>query len=322
MNIITCETFGEAAEMAVRCSKIMKLADEGDLDAILRMKTICDCEPVKPASPNNPPRLSSQKSFTSGKPGVGDGRGGFLSQKVSIAGDMKTKKGETASTKLQPLGKPATSSFPALSTAKPTYVPPKKPFVASPSPQKSSTLQKKPPTPPQNASKLPTSPQSHSVDKNEAKPSLKNPSSASPSIRPMGTFVPPKKIPATTSTSKKLSTPPQKAYTPYQKASSPPEKSLPPPQKNPLLDSKPSSASSSASGLKPVPKSLPTTTQSSPDKKPQTSPATSNPQTISPNKKSFSTVPSSPINDKSQQDSEKPDNKDPFANGDTVIIKT
>lgn len=48
-NILAYEEFDEATEMAVRCSKIMKLADEGHLNAALTMKLICDCEqaPIK-----------------------------------------------------------------------------------------------------------------------------------------------------------------------------------------------------------------------------------------------------------------------------------
>jgi succinyl-CoA synthetase beta subunit len=45
-NIITCDSIGEAAEMAVRCSSITKLADEGDLEAILKMKNVSNCKHV------------------------------------------------------------------------------------------------------------------------------------------------------------------------------------------------------------------------------------------------------------------------------------
>ncbi|KAG5671971.1 hypothetical protein PVAND_002135 [Polypedilum vanderplanki] len=44
-NVITVNNFDEAAEMAVRCSKIMKLADGGNLNALVSMNLKCDCEP-------------------------------------------------------------------------------------------------------------------------------------------------------------------------------------------------------------------------------------------------------------------------------------
>ena len=37
-NIIVCDSFDEAAQMAVRCSKIVKMADEGNLDVEVSMK--------------------------------------------------------------------------------------------------------------------------------------------------------------------------------------------------------------------------------------------------------------------------------------------
>lgn len=45
-NIITTNSFDDAAAMAVRCSKIMKLADCGNLNAALSMNLKCECEPV------------------------------------------------------------------------------------------------------------------------------------------------------------------------------------------------------------------------------------------------------------------------------------
>ena len=45
-NIMAYQEFDEATEMAVRCSKIMELADGGNLNAALTMKLICDCEPA------------------------------------------------------------------------------------------------------------------------------------------------------------------------------------------------------------------------------------------------------------------------------------
>jgi succinyl-CoA synthetase beta subunit len=38
INLITCDNFDEAAEMAIRCSQIMKLANDGNLLANLNMK--------------------------------------------------------------------------------------------------------------------------------------------------------------------------------------------------------------------------------------------------------------------------------------------
>lgn len=46
-SIIMCDNFDEAAEMAVRCSKIMKLAECGKLNCALSMNLKCECEPVK-----------------------------------------------------------------------------------------------------------------------------------------------------------------------------------------------------------------------------------------------------------------------------------
>jgi len=45
-NIMAYDEFDEATEMAVRCSKIMTLADEGNLNVAVTMKVKCDCEPV------------------------------------------------------------------------------------------------------------------------------------------------------------------------------------------------------------------------------------------------------------------------------------
>lgn len=59
-NIITSDSFDDAAAMAVRCSKIMKLADCGNLNAALSMNLKCECEPAvddteKPFYPPVPP---------------------------------------------------------------------------------------------------------------------------------------------------------------------------------------------------------------------------------------------------------------------------
>lgn len=45
-NVILVEGFNKAAQTAVRCSKIMHLADCGDLEASLKMKLKCVCEPM------------------------------------------------------------------------------------------------------------------------------------------------------------------------------------------------------------------------------------------------------------------------------------
>ncbi|XP_070503347.1 succinate--CoA ligase [ADP-forming] subunit beta, mitochondrial-like [Chironomus tepperi] len=45
-NILAYEEFDEATEMAVRCSRIMKLADDGNLNVAITMKSICECEPA------------------------------------------------------------------------------------------------------------------------------------------------------------------------------------------------------------------------------------------------------------------------------------
>lgn len=47
-NVLAYEKFDEAAEMAVRCSKIMKLADDGNINALLTMKLKCDCNTIPP----------------------------------------------------------------------------------------------------------------------------------------------------------------------------------------------------------------------------------------------------------------------------------
>lgn len=56
INVITRDDFAEAAQMAVRCSQIIDLAEAGNLEAALKMKMKCDCDPlqgeVKP-SPGN-----------------------------------------------------------------------------------------------------------------------------------------------------------------------------------------------------------------------------------------------------------------------------
>jgi succinyl-CoA synthetase beta subunit len=44
-SVITRDEFDESAAMAVRCAKIMRLADEGGLDVTVKMRMICDCEP-------------------------------------------------------------------------------------------------------------------------------------------------------------------------------------------------------------------------------------------------------------------------------------
>lgn len=71
-NIITRDDFTEAAEMAVRCSKIMELAEGGDLEATLSMKVTCDCEPIAPAPkfPPCPPLVGNDSVKTKNKPGV------------------------------------------------------------------------------------------------------------------------------------------------------------------------------------------------------------------------------------------------------------
>lgn len=64
-SIITSENFDEAAEMAVRCSKIMQLADCGNLNAELSMNLICECNPPsdtdKPCYPPVSPPLDGKK---------------------------------------------------------------------------------------------------------------------------------------------------------------------------------------------------------------------------------------------------------------------
>lgn len=275
-NLITCESFGEAAEMAVRCSKIMKLADEGDLEAILKMKTICDCEPAKPASPNYPPCPPLPPgSTTSGKAGVGDGKGtsgGVSSQTANTAKtpmDFKLKKPEISGVKLPAQKTPVFEQKKDDKKAATGPTSPAKPAVKFTPPYKASTTDKK------------DSPTviSQSV---AAKPPVKPPVTP---VKPPVT--PPKSSPAGTPL-KPLR--PMGSHTPH-----------------PSTIKKPPTPSAST----PKPPTPSTSTVKPPSKTPVSSPS---------DKKSFSTVPSS--NDKSQQDPKKADNKDPFANGDTVIIKT
>jgi succinyl-CoA synthetase beta subunit len=44
-SLIVRKDLDQATQMAIRCSKIMKTAKEGDLNAFLKMKMICDCDP-------------------------------------------------------------------------------------------------------------------------------------------------------------------------------------------------------------------------------------------------------------------------------------
>lgn len=50
INVISRDDFTDAAETAVRCSKILDLAEDGDMEAVLKMKFKCDCVPI-PAQP-------------------------------------------------------------------------------------------------------------------------------------------------------------------------------------------------------------------------------------------------------------------------------
>jgi hypothetical protein len=50
INLVTRDDFSEAAQMAVRCSQIIDLADGGDLEAALKMKMQCECDPIPPKS--------------------------------------------------------------------------------------------------------------------------------------------------------------------------------------------------------------------------------------------------------------------------------
>lgn len=47
-SVITCDGFDEGAAMAVRCARIMKLADESNLIAKLAMNLKCECDPQVP----------------------------------------------------------------------------------------------------------------------------------------------------------------------------------------------------------------------------------------------------------------------------------
>lgn len=50
-NLIVRRDLGQATQMAVRCSEIMKIACGGDLNAFLKMKMVCDCDPAPEKSP-------------------------------------------------------------------------------------------------------------------------------------------------------------------------------------------------------------------------------------------------------------------------------
>lgn len=63
INVISRDDFADAAETAVRCSQIIALAEDGDMEALLKMKVKCDCEPI-PTPPKtqfkSPPKVSSK----------------------------------------------------------------------------------------------------------------------------------------------------------------------------------------------------------------------------------------------------------------------
>lgn len=52
-NILAYEKFDKAAEMAVLCSRIISLADCGNLNALVSAKVKCECEPVAPLLPKH-----------------------------------------------------------------------------------------------------------------------------------------------------------------------------------------------------------------------------------------------------------------------------
>lgn len=64
-NIISREDFAEAAETAVKCSQIIKLADCSDLEAALKMKVKCEFIPLPSESKKHPPcPPSNEKKLT------------------------------------------------------------------------------------------------------------------------------------------------------------------------------------------------------------------------------------------------------------------
>lgn len=65
-SVITREDFSEAANAAVRCSEIVKLADGGDLEAALKMKMKCSCEPIGEISKHPPGPQAAVKKTTGG----------------------------------------------------------------------------------------------------------------------------------------------------------------------------------------------------------------------------------------------------------------
>lgn len=68
INVIIRDDFSEAAETAVKCARIMSLADCADLEAALKMKVKCECDPIPPdTKPKFPPCPPTQTSTELGK---------------------------------------------------------------------------------------------------------------------------------------------------------------------------------------------------------------------------------------------------------------
>lgn len=79
IKVITRDDFGEAAETAVKCARIISLAECADLEAALTMKVKFECDPIPPnTNPKFPPCPSTQASIEKAKSEVKPTTGGTI----------------------------------------------------------------------------------------------------------------------------------------------------------------------------------------------------------------------------------------------------
>jgi hypothetical protein len=152
INVITRDDFDEAAQMAVRCSRIIDLADLGDLEAALKMKMDCECDPMT---------TNNEKKYPPSLPG-NLGSSGFES-----SGAM-SKKGSTTTSNTLASGSHAHNVI----NAKPSKAPVP---TASTQNLKKSTEKVPPTSSTVSSPSSPFSPKKPGDDKKSSQPSSSNP---------------------------------------------------------------------------------------------------------------------------------------------------